>query len=181
MCCRSEALQCVCGFAVCVRLCNVCEALQCAKALPYLPAGQVLLVAWLPEPLIKEHNGAIIPSVSDAPPYCLIQCPVVTHTHTHTHIQMAQSFIFGWLVWNNTCMTLPGMYSRIRQAYVNTTAGRQTQEKSIRLESRQPVTKLTTYKQRTYRQTDRQTDSLTAIEKGQAVMPARQVTRLTGG
>jgi len=43
-----------------------------------LPSRQILLVSWLAEPIIKQHDGAIVCPVPDAPAYCLVQRPTGT-------------------------------------------------------------------------------------------------------
>lgn len=55
---------------------NLCGVLQLCRN---IPSRQILLVAGLPESLVKQHDGAIVSSVPDAPSYCLVQCPEATN------------------------------------------------------------------------------------------------------
>ena len=36
------------------------------------PAGEVLLVGWLSEPVVEQHNGSEVAAVPDAPPDRLV-------------------------------------------------------------------------------------------------------------
>ena len=45
-----------------------------------LPSRQILLVSWLAEPIIEQHDGTVVCSVPDAPAYRLVQRPTPLKT-----------------------------------------------------------------------------------------------------